>query len=351
MQLNNSDSLDSKQLNNSDSLDSEQLNNFASFLQDSEQLNNSATLDSEQLNNFATLDFARDERCGFPEVVFGEGKTPSQVCDIVQALLSAHDVAVVTRASSEHASMLASVVPDSFYISSCRFLYVDRRPMPLRVVGNTASKALQFKPNEDIANAIRIAPLSQPNEDATSAPPQDPESPRAPKTPEALQFKPNEDIANPIRITQQFKPNECSNISTNKVLVCCAGTSDLPVAEEAALTARIMGSQTSLLADVGVAGVHRLLARIDELRSARVIVAVAGMEGALPSLVAGLVDVPVIAVPTSVGYGANLGGISALLAMLNSCAGGVSVVNINNGFGAGVIAHRINIPPLRFTQG
>jgi NCAIR mutase (PurE)-related protein len=111
-----------------------------------------------------------------------------------------------------------------------------------------------------------------------------------------------------------------------------------------------MGSRVGLLTDVGVSGVHRVLSHTDELRNARAIVAVAGMEGALPSLIAGLVDVPVIAVPTSVGYGASFGGIAALLGMLNSCAGGVSVVNIDNGFGAGVIAHRVNLPPTRLRR-
>lgn len=141
---------------------------------------------------------------------------------------------------------------------------------------------------------------------------------------------------------------ECESNAQGKVLVCCAGTSDIDIAEEAALTARIMGSKVQMLADIGIAGVHRTLARVDDLRSAHVVVVVAGMEGALASLVAGLVDVPVIAVPTSVGYGASFNGIAALLSMLNSCAGGVSVVNIDNGFGAGQIAHRINCPPERF---
>ena len=126
------------------------------------------------------------------------------------------------------------------------------------------------------------------------------------------------------------------------VIVACAGTSDLPVAEEAAISARFHGAKVELLRDVGVAGLHRLLAHTSELQSARVIVAVAGMEGALPSVVAGLVAVPVIAVPTSVGYGASFGGLAALLAMLNSCAAGVAVVNIDNGFGAGALAARIN---------
>lgn len=126
------------------------------------------------------------------------------------------------------------------------------------------------------------------------------------------------------------------------VVVLSGGTSDMPVCEEAALTAEALGSKVTRLYDVGVAGLHRLLAQVPVLTQARVVVAVAGMEGALPSVVGGLVSCPVIAVPTSVGYGANLGGVAALLSMLNSCASGVSVVNIDNGFGAGFIAHRIN---------
>ncbi|MGN0193831.1 MAG: nickel pincer cofactor biosynthesis protein LarB [Pseudoramibacter sp.] len=126
------------------------------------------------------------------------------------------------------------------------------------------------------------------------------------------------------------------------VLVVTGGTSDLPVSEEAALTAQMLGNDVKRLYDVGVSGLHRLLDHMDEIMSARVIVAVAGMEGALASVVGGLADCPVIAVPTSVGYGASFGGISALLSMLNSCASGVSVVNIDNGFGAGYLASMIN---------
>lgn len=126
------------------------------------------------------------------------------------------------------------------------------------------------------------------------------------------------------------------------VVVASGGTSDLPVCEEAALTAETLGSRVIRLYDVGVAGLHRLLSRLDDLQSARVVVAVAGMEGALASVVGGLVDCPVIAVPTSVGYGASFGGVSALLSMLNACASGISVVNIDNGFGAGYLANRIN---------
>jgi NCAIR mutase (PurE)-related protein len=127
------------------------------------------------------------------------------------------------------------------------------------------------------------------------------------------------------------------------VLVVSAGTSDIPVAEEAVITTETLGSTTERLYDVGVAGIHRLLDRRDKLFQARVLIVVAGMEGALASVVGGLVDKPVIAVPTSIGYGASFGGIAALLAMLNSCAAGVATVNIDNGFGAGYIAHNINV--------
>ncbi len=127
-----------------------------------------------------------------------------------------------------------------------------------------------------------------------------------------------------------------------KIVIATGGTSDMPVAEEAALTAEIYGNEVIRLYDVGVAGMHRLMDHVEEIMSARVIVAIAGMEGALASVVGGMADCPVIAVPTSVGYGANFGGLSALLSMLNSCASGISVVNIDNGFGAGYLASMIN---------
>jgi hypothetical protein len=145
------------------------------------------------------------------------------------------------------------------------------------------------------------------------------------------------DAARAITLTQApVKPG----IGT--VAVVCAGTSDLPVAEEAAVTARLMGNTVELIADVGVAGIHRLLAQKQSLQTARVLIVCAGMEGALPTVVAGLVNAPVIAVPTSVGYGASFGGVAALLGMLNTCAPNVSVVNIDNGFGAACIASLIN---------
>ncbi|EET59196.1 hypothetical protein BRYFOR_08910 [Marvinbryantia formatexigens DSM 14469] len=142
------------------------------------------------------------------------------------------------------------------------------------------------------------------------------------------------------RIISRGKPAQPFN--NGMILVACAGTSDLPVAREAALTARFLGNEVEEIYDVGVAGIHRLLAKMDVLTRANVVIAVAGMEGALASVIGGLTDKPVIAVPTSVGYGASFNGLAALLAMLNSCASGTSVVNIDNGFGAGYMAHSIN---------
>lgn len=127
------------------------------------------------------------------------------------------------------------------------------------------------------------------------------------------------------------------------ITIITAGTSDIPIAEEAAVTAELMGSKVETIFDVGVAGIHRLLDKVEEIRKARVLIVVAGMEGALASVVGGLVSQPIIAVPTSIGYGTSFGGVSALLTMLNSCATGIAVVNIDNGFGAGCMAHRINL--------
>ena len=145
-------------------------------------------------------------------------------------------------------------------------------------------------------------------------------------------------LKTPRLITYQLEKNE----GIGKVAVCTAGTSDIPVAEEAACVAEFFGANVERFYDVGVAGIHRLLAVAPQIREANVVIAIAGMEGALASVIGGLVDKPVIAVPTSVGYGANFGGLSALLTMLNSCAEGISVVNIDNGFGAGYLAAQIN---------
>ncbi len=210
---------------------------------------------------FAKIDHHRELRCGFPEVVFGRGKTAEQVAAIAQQLASISDRVLVTKVEQDCFEVVRHLIPEASYHPVARMITLDR---------------------------AKVAP-SRPG-----------------------------------------------------VMVVCGGTSDIPIAEEAAVTAEIMGNIVERSYDVGVAGVHRLFDHLPKLRQARVVVVVAGMEGALPSVVGGLVAVPVIAVPTSVGYGASFGGLAALLAMLNSCAAGVTVVNIDNGFGAGYLAALIN---------
>ncbi len=207
------------------------------------------------------IDHHRALRCGFAEVVFGEGKTPGQVRTAGRELLEHGDVVLCTRASAAHYQALAQIAADARYFEAARLIVVDRR---------------------------------------------------------------------------EERP------AVGHIVVATGGTADTPVAEEAAISAEVMGNRVTRLYDVGVAGVHRLLAQQDTLRDARAIIAVAGMEGALPSVLTGLVSAPVVAVPTSVGYGASFSGISALLTMLNSCASGLGVVNIDNGFGAAAMASRIN---------
>ena len=218
------------------------------------------TLDLEH----SRLDLHRDLRCGFPEVIFGAGKSPGELVEIAGALLEHHERLLVTRAAPEGLAALRAELPAAAVYERSGVLAVG---------------------------------LPDPEE------------------------------------------------GEGEVLVLSAGTADGPVAEEALVTARMLGARAEHLADVGVAGLHRLLGETERLRSARVLVVVAGMEGALPSVVGGLVDRPVVAVPTSVGYGASLGGIAALLGMLNSCAAGVTVVNIDNGFGAGYAAALMNRLP------
>jgi len=208
----------------------------------------------------ATIDGHRHLRCGFPEVVYGEGKTPAQILDIAARIVAAGDPLLATRLSPEALAALSAAHP-----------------------------AGEAHPGARLFRHPGMGPLP----------------PAAP------------------------------------VAVVSAGTSDQPVAEEAALTAEAMGAPVRRIRDAGVAGIHRLLEHETDLRAAAALVVVAGMEGALPSVVGGLVDRPVIAVPTSVGYGAHLGGLTPLFAMLNSCASGVTVVNIDNGFGAGTAAARI----------
>jgi pyridinium-3,5-biscarboxylic acid mononucleotide synthase len=209
---------------------------------------------------FARVDTDRAQRCGFPEVIFGAGKTAEEVVAIGRVLLERNGVLLVSRSSEEQHQALAAEFPTVRWHARARCLTVELTPWP-----------------------------------------------------------------------------KCEAV----VGVICAGTSDLPVADEAVVTLEIFGNRVERIADVGVAGVHRLLAVRDRLEACDVLIVVAGMEGALPSAVAGVVSKPVIAVPTSVGYGASFGGLAALLGMLNSCGSGVTVVNIDNGFGAAYAAAQI----------
>ncbi|MGA9780110.1 MAG: nickel pincer cofactor biosynthesis protein LarB [Limisphaerales bacterium] len=210
---------------------------------------------------FAQVDTHRALRKGFPEVVFGAGKTPEQAVKIAAKLLEREQRVLVTRINEEHARALKRKFKIAVHHKLARCVTLEKKPLPKR---------------------------------------------------------------------------------PGSIAVVCAGTSDLPIAEEAAVTAEIMGNRIERVHDAGVSGLHRLLPHLEVIQSANVLIVVAGMEGALPSVIAGLVSRPVIAVPTSVGYGASFGGVAALLAMLNSCASGVTVVNIDNGFGAGYAASQVN---------
>ncbi len=210
---------------------------------------------------FAKVDTHRALRKGFPEVIFGSGKTPAQVVTIAAQIMKREERVLITRITQAHARALKRKFKSAVHHEAARCVTLGTMPAPLR---------------------------------------------------------------------------------PGVIAVITAGTSDLPIAEEAAITAQIMGNRVERISDVGVAGLHRLMARLEQIQRANVLVVVAGMEGALPSVVAGLVARPVIAVPTSVGYGASFGGVAALLGMLTSCGSGVTVVNIDNGFGAGYAASQIN---------
>jgi NCAIR mutase (PurE)-related protein len=210
----------------------------------------------------ARIDHHRSLRKGYPEVIWGEGKTSRQILSIMKELKRKGQNVLITRLEERKAKAVQKTFPKSQYYPR--------------------SKALTY-------------------------------------------------------LTHPIKPD-----GKGTILVITAGTTDIPVAEEAVITAQFMGNRVETIYDAGVSGIHRLLSERKRLETARVLIVVAGMEGALPSVVGGLVDRPVIAVPTSVGYGASFGGITALLAMLNSCASGVAVVNIDNGFGAGYMASLMN---------
>ncbi len=210
---------------------------------------------------FATVDTHRTLRKGFPEVIFGAGKTPEQTVAIARRILAREGQLLVTRITPAHATPLRRAFRKAVHHKAARCLTVEQPALPKR---------------------------------------------------------------------------------PGTIAVVAAGTSDLPVAEEAAVTAEVMGNHVERIFDVGVAGIHRLFARLEPIQAANVVIVVAGMEGALPSVVGGLVRRPIIAVPTSIGYGSNFGGLSALLTSLNSCASGLTVVNIDNGFGAAYAASQIN---------
>lgn len=219
----------------------------------------------DQLNHydelgFAKIDLHRTQRQGFPEVIFGEGKTKEQLHDIVHTLIKHDSIVLITRIDQEKADHITAKYDQLEYHETARIV------------------------------STKIKHIAKTNHYAS---------------------------------------------------IICAGTSDLPVAEEAAITAEVMGIQVQRFYDVGVSGIHRLFAHIESIRQSKVSVVVAGMEGALSSVVAGLVDHPVYAVPTSIGYGANLQGVTTLLSMVNSCAPGTSVLNIDNGFGGGYNAAMI----------
>jgi len=210
---------------------------------------------------FAKIDHHRELRKGFPEIIYGLGKSDRQILGIAREIVKKGSSLLITRVEATTYKKLKKAVPKASYNPAARTVTLKQRP------------------------------------------------------PEA---------------------------GKGKIIVLTAGTSDIPVAEEAFVTCDMLGNDVARIYDVGVAGLHRLLGEYEKFKQAKVIIAVAGMEGALPSVVAGLVSVPVIAVPTSVGYGASFKGLAALLAMLNSCPGGVSVVNIDNGFGAAYLASLIN---------
>lgn len=213
---------------------------------------------------FARIDLERKDRTGYPEVIYGEGKTGSQISDILKLMQSRESPCLVTRVDEDKARVILDSFPEAEYHQEARI--VGWRP-----IGLVAEQA-----DED-----------------------------------------------------------------RYIAVVCAGTSDIPVAEEAAVTAEHLGCSVKRIYDVGVAGIHRLFQRLPEIRGASCVVAIAGMEGALVSVVGGLVQAPVVAVPTSVGYGTNLQGLTALLGMLNACSPGIAVVNVDNGFGAGYFASTI----------
>lgn len=238
---------------------------------------------------FANVDHHRTMRTGFPEVIFGQGKKPEQIRDIFLELAGHGQTIMATRCGQEDYDVVREGLPQAVFYREAGIIAV---------------------------------------------PAETPEG----SGPETVETEPDADG----KVNRPRKQGGEQDSALGTVCVLSAGTADIPVAEEAATTAQLLGNEVLRVYDVGVAGIHRLFDKLPIIRRADVVITVAGMEGALASVIGGLVEVPVIAVPTSVGYGANLGGLSALLSMLNSCANGVCVVNIDNGFGAAYMASVIN---------
>lgn len=275
---------------------------------------------------FAKVDHHRSVRQGVSEVVYGAGKTADQIAGIVASMLDAEqERIIITRIDADKAREVECLLSDGL----CFMPDLSSQPA---MGGADGAGAL---PEGDARGAPAEGALPEGDARGALAEGALPEDALGlfPDLPVFTYY----DAARVATIGEAPEPD-----GAGLIVVATGGTSDIPVAEEAALTAEMLGNEVLRLYDVGVAGLHRLLAHVDELARARAVIAVAGMEGALASVVAGLVSCPVIAVPTSVGYGASFGGVAALLAMLNSCASGVSVVNIDNGFGAGYQANLIN---------
>lgn len=232
---------------------------------------------------FARLDTQRKERSGFPEVIFCSGKPDDYLVAIYRKITELEGRAFGTRATPHQAALVQEAIPAAEYDPVSRILKVERSG---GVSGNTGVSGSCDTSNVSGATGVH-------------------------------------------------------GVSGGRVAVCTGGTADIPVAEEAAQTAEFFGARVDRFYDVGVSGIHRLFNNMDEIRKADCVIAVAGMEGALPTVIGGMVRNPVIAVPTSVGYGANMQGLTALLTMINSCANGVAVVNIDNGYGAGYMATQI----------
>lgn len=268
---------------------------------------------------FAKVDHHRGIRQGVSEVIYGAGKTPDQIAGIIANMLDAgQERILITRLSPEAAVEVEQLLSEGLAFNE------DGEGEGRSVIENAEGQSAAAESGEGEGQPIADAPYAE-NAEGTSAP--------VPALPIFTYY----DAPRVATVGEAPEPT-----GAGPIVVATGGTSDIPVAEEAALTAEMLGNEVVRLYDVGVAGLHRLLSHTGELANARVVVAVAGMEGALPSVIGGLVSCPVIAVPTSVGYGASMGGLAALLAMLNSCASGISVVNIDNGFGAGYQASLIN---------